>query len=135
MRLQFLPGFCQGRSAAEFILALTGSWQKLSLYLWEKVIPPILFFPSVVALAFYNLFNQSSIISPIGCNVSFISKRKGTQPSRNSPPRSVQQSQTNVCSPSKFFKVCQWLSLSSPMCPLRSYFITPGSYAVWCLMT
>jgi hypothetical protein len=53
MRLQFLPGSCHGRSEAEFTLALTGSWQKLSLYLWEKVIPAIFFFPSVITLAVF----------------------------------------------------------------------------------
>jgi len=50
MRPQFLPGSCQGRSEAEFISALTGSWQKLSLYLWEKVIGPLSFLPTLCKL-------------------------------------------------------------------------------------
>ncbi len=88
----------------------------------------LLISPSVICPALLNLFNQSSIISPNGCNVSFILKRKGTQSLRNSPPPQwVLQSQANVCSPFQFFKVWQWLLPFSPMLSSHFYFITPGS--------
>ena len=83
--------------------------------------PPLKF-----TVAFYNLFNQSSIISPIGCSVSFILKKKGTQSLRNSPPRRVLQSPTSVCSPSNFPRSGKGIYSSPLCCLLQSYFITSG---------